>query len=527
MVFPQGATALQIGFEPNVEALNAHPEPDVIVAIAAVVDDGSAPDAALDPATLEKVAVAARVLDRLNLPGGTIQTTLQGLRRIRLRDVRLEDGFYTAAVSEVEEIPAAEADPVIERILTTVVGVAAKVERIPNEVPRILRMNLSDPSRFADLTAALCHFNVADRDAVLQRLDVAERLGFVLERLEETWERVQAVEAELPSHSEGEERQEGTTAPAGDRRGQIRRRIQALQVELGELDPLEREATELLRRVELADLPTRVAVAARRELERLGRTGTGPGEAAEIRGYVETLLAIPWKKRAGTGALDLEAVQRALDEKHVGLDEVKTRILEILSVAKLRGTVVGLVPCIVGPPAVGKRSLAAAVARGLGRPLVRVTLGGRGESALAGMRRTRSGAQLGKLAGALREAGVRDPVILLEEVDEVGLGNVEGDPIEVLEEFLDPDSRESFVDRYLDLPLDFSEAIVVASAHDFLRVPRDLREHFIEIRIAGYTPEEKVEIARRRLVPSLAREHGFDPADVEVDDATLLFLTRA
>ena len=528
MVFPQGATALQIGFEPNVEGLNAHPEPDLIVAIAAIVDDGSAPDSTLNPATLEKVAVAARVLDRLNLPGGTIQTTLQGLRRIRLRDVRMEDGYYTAAVSEVQEIPAPEeeAERLIERILTTVVGVASKVERIPNEVPRILRMNLSDPSRFADLTAALCHFNVADRDAVLQRLDVADRLRYVLEKLEETWERVQEIAEESGHAAEGGERQEGAPAAPGDRRTQIRRRIQGLQAELGELDPLEREATELLRRVELADLPTRVAVAARRELERLGRTGTGPAEAAEIRGYVETLLGIPWKKSAGTEDLDLEAVQRALDEKHVGLEEVKRRVLEILSVAKLRGTAVGLVPCIVGPPAVGKRSLAVAVARGLGRPLVRVTLGGRGESALGGMRRTRSGAQLGKLAGALREAGVRDPVILLEEVDEVGLGNVEGDPVEVLEEFLDPDSRETFVDRYLDLALNFSEAIVIASAHDFLRVPRELREHFIEIRIAGYTPEEKVEIARKRLVPRLVREHGLDPADVEVDDETLLFLTR-
>jgi ATP-dependent Lon protease len=525
VVFPAGATALQIGFEPNVEALNAYPEPDLIVAIVAVVDDSS-PDTPLEPRTLEKVAVAARVLDRLNLPGGTIQTTLQGLRRIRLQDVRMEEGYYTAQAQEVEEVPAnpEEADRLIERILNTVVGVAARVERIPDEVPRILRMNLADPSRFADLAATLCQFNVTDRDEVLQQLDVTERLRTVLDRLEETWERVQEIEEEHRAVTGQEEREPAKTPQ--ERRTRVRKHIQALQAELGELDPMEKEATDLLRRIELAGLPTRVAAAARREVERMGRTGTNASEVHEIRTYVETLLAIPWTKTSGAGPLDLEAVRRALDEKHVGLEEVKRRILEILSVAKLRGTVVGLIPCIVGPPEVGKRSLAVAIARGLGRPLVRVELGGRGESALMGSRRTKVGAQLGKLAGALRDAGVRDAVILLEEMDEIAIGNVEGDPVEAMEEFLEPENREEFTDRYLDLPLDFSDAVIIATTNDFFRIPRSLRDYFIEIRIAGYTPEEKVEIARERLLPRVAREHGLDPADVSVEDDVLLFLTR-
>ncbi|MDP9348951.1 MAG: LON peptidase substrate-binding domain-containing protein, partial [Gemmatimonadota bacterium] len=352
VVFPAGATALQIGFEPNVEALNAHPEPDLIVAIAAVVDDTS-PDTPLEPRTLEKVVTATRVLDRLNLPGGTIQTTLQGLRRIRLEDVRLEDGYYTARVREVEETPAdpAEAERLVERILNTVVGVAARVERIPDEVPRILRMNLADPSRFADLAASLCQLNVPDRDQVLQQLDVTARLRTVLCRLEETWERVQEIEEEHRAAAGQEEREPAQTPH--ERRTRIRKQIQSLQAELGELDPAEKEATDLLRRIELAGLPTRVAVVARREVERLGRTGTNASELQEIRTFVETLLSIPWKKGSGAGPLDLEAVRAAMDEKHLGLEEVKRRVLEILSVARLRGTVVGLVPCIVGPPEVG------------------------------------------------------------------------------------------------------------------------------------------------------------------------------
>jgi ATP-dependent Lon protease len=527
VVFPQGATALQIGFEPNVEGLNAHPDPELIVGIVSIADDAPATDGPLDPASMQKVAVLARVLDRLNLPGGTIQATLQGLRRVRLHDVRMEDGYYTAGYQTVEETPAeeAEAEHTIERILHTVAGVAAKVERIPNEVPRILRMNLSDPSRFADLAASLCHFNVTDRDAVLQQLDVAERLRFVLQRLEDTWERVQTIEEEdrLVGNTASETVQ--SRAP-GDRRAQIRKRIQALQAELGEIDPAEREADDVLRRVERARLPARVAAVARRETERLRAPGTSQSEAAEIRNYLELLLSVPWTATSGKTEIDLDAVERAMTEEHLGLEEAKRRVLEVLAVARLRGDLSGLIPCLVGPPGVGKATLASSIARGLGRPLARLELGGRGEAQLVGTRRSRSGAQPGKLLTTIRDAEVRDPVLLLEEMDELGLGNVEGDPIEAMEEFLDTENRDGFTDRYLDVALDLSDVFVIATASDFFRIPRDLRDYFIEIRIAGYTPEDKVTIARQRLFPRMLVEHGFDPGDVTVSDEVLLFLTR-
>ncbi|HEX5727087.1 MAG TPA: LON peptidase substrate-binding domain-containing protein, partial [Longimicrobiaceae bacterium] len=192
IVFPMGATALQIGFQPNVEALAAHPQGDLVVAMVATTDDS--PEIA--PRALEKVGVAVRVLDRLNLPGGTIQTTLQGLARIHLDDVRFEDGYYTARPRAVKETPVSpdEAEPLVERILTTIGGVAAQVERIPDEVPRILRMNLESPGRFADLAASLCNLKLPDRDRVLQTLDVRERLGVVLGALEQEWEHLREIE---------------------------------------------------------------------------------------------------------------------------------------------------------------------------------------------------------------------------------------------------------------------------------------------------------------------------------------------
>jgi ATP-dependent Lon protease len=522
VIFPTGASGLQLSFPPNVEVLSLHPGKTLVVALVATDEE----DSPVDPGSLEKIAVAARVLNRLNLPGGTIQATIQGLIRIHLEAVRYENGYYTAFPRLVEEVsaPAEAAEALVERILTTLNGIGGRVDRLA-DVPRILRRNTGDPGRFADLVATLAHFSMHDKDAVLQRLEIRDRLDYVLQRLEAEWARVRAIAEEgVPRTARPEE--SAHRVPSGDRTAELRRQIAGLQAELGELDPVEKEAIQTLRKIDQALLPTKVASLARREAERLRVALPTSTEAAEIRTYLETLLDFPWDRSSEAGDIDLDAVRTVLDQKHLGLEEVKRRILEILSVATLRGNVTGLVPCIVGPPGVGKRSLAAAVARGLGRPLVRVELGGRGESQLAGSSRTRPGAKPGKLVSAFREACVDDPVYLLEEIDEIGLGKVEGDPIEALEEFLDPEHRDGFVDRYLDVPWDLSRAIFIATANDFMRVPRALRDILIEIRIAGYTPEEKVEIARRQLLPRLITEHGLAEEDVRVDPDTLLYLTR-
>ncbi|HEX6926519.1 MAG TPA: endopeptidase La [Longimicrobiaceae bacterium] len=523
VIFPTGATGLQVGFPPNVEVLGLHPGKSLVVALVVTEEE----EDEIPPASLEKVGVIARVLNRLNLPGNLVQATLQGIIRVHLENVRFENGYYTAFPRLVEEtsIPEEEAKKRIERILTTLGGIGARVERLA-EVPRILRRNASDPGRFADLVATLAHFSVADKDQVLQRLDVRERLDYVGEVLDREWMKVQS-RAESAAKVDGAE----TAMPPGKgrpgpRMAEIRKQISALQAELGEIDPAEKDSVELLRRIDRAGLPSNIASVARREAERLRNIAPGSSEAMEIRNYVDVVLDIPWERLSDHAEIDLEAVREALDERHLGLEDVKRRILEVLSVATLRGSVAGLVPCIVGPYGVGKRTLAEAVARGLNRPLVRVDLGGRGESQLIGIRRSRSGAQPGKLISAFREAGVADPVYLLEEMDEVGLGNVEGDPVEALEEFLDPANREGFFDRYLDLPFDLTNTIFIATAIDFYRVPRSLRDHLIEIRIAGYTPEEKVEIARKCLLPALVEEHGLTGEQIEVDEDTLVFLTR-
>ncbi len=523
VVYPLGVVAVQIGTDTTLEMLAANGGPNRLAAI--VLAPGE-PDEAFDPRTFTKVGVVARITDRLNLPGGTVQVTLQGLRRIRIRETRETNGYYTARVTATREkaVAGERADALIAEVLTALEALAVGVERVPREVTRILRMNVTDPSRFADLVAALANFSPRGKDEVLQRLDVERRLAYVAEELEHQLHRVRQVE-------EAEQAEPEAAAERGGERQRaqaLKRRIQLMQAELGEIDPVEREIVELLRRIESSDVPARVASRARTEVERLRALPPTSPETAEIRAYVDWLLHFPWTARATAGAeaIDLEAVQEALGAELLGLEEPRERLLDYLAVARLRGDLRGPIPCLVGPPAVGKTALACAIARGLGRPLARLELGGRGESYIVGSRRPRPGAEPGHIVAALRDAGVGDAVFLLEEIDELGAPKAEQEAAEALEEALDWDGRSAFVDRYLDVEVDLSDAVFLATAQDFYRIPRDLRDLLLEIRIAGYTPEEKVDIARERLLPRMIGEHGLEAGDIAVDDDALLHLAR-
>jgi ATP-dependent Lon protease len=521
VVYPSAAMSVQIGMEPTLAMLEAHPG-DALEVIT-VVDRGEA-DAPVDAKSLEKIGVRARITDRLYLPGGSVQATVQGLERVRVKSVQRHDGYWMAEAEEVAEPEPdpAELEEVITRILSALETLADHVERISNEVPAVLRMNVGKPGRFADLVATLAHFTVACKDDVLQELDVRARLELVREELDGELAHLRTVEAGTGTEAEPKRPQRPR-----ERVEDIRRRIKRLQVELGEIDPAEREMVHLLRQIEASDLPTAVASRARHEVERLRAVGAGGMEAEEIRTYVDWLLHMPWTASAADHpGIDLEEVRRVLDDRLLGLEEPKERLLDDLAVAHLRGDLMGPIPCIVGPPDVGKRSLAAAIAEGLGRPLARIDLPGRGEADLVGARRTQRDAKPGKIAGALRDQGVRDPVLLLDALDLIGVGKVEGDPAQVLEESLRWSNRHAFIDRYLDVEFDISRMVVLATAQDFQRIPRNIREMLVEIRIAGYTPEEKVAIAREKLLPRMLEEHGLAPGDAEFTETSLFSLLR-
>jgi ATP-dependent Lon protease len=527
VVYPSAAFSVQIGLAPTLALLAAHPEDGLEVVTA--VDFGTGDDP-IRPDQLEKIGVVCRLTDRLYLPGGSVQATVQGIRRVSIEEVQDRDGLLVATVAEVEETQPEDdyAEEQVTRILAALDTLASEVERVSNEVPAVLRMNVGDPGRFADLVATLAHFTVAWKDEVLQRVDVAARLDLILQRLEAELAHIRALEEGQDAAEDAAGEADGEPAPPRDRAADLRRQIRRLEVELGRVDPGEREAVQLLRRIEAADLPARVATRARQEVERLRSISTHGTDAEDARTYIDWLLAMPWEHAAteGAKAIDLEAVRAALDERLLGLDEPKERLLDDLAVARLRGDLEGPIPCIVGPPDVGKTALAEAVAAGLGRPIARVDLGGRGEGEIIGTRRTHRDATPGKLAQALRDVGVCDPVLLLEEVDQTGAGKVEGDPVEALEEALRWHDRKAFVDRYLDIELDLSRAVIITTAYDFARVPRDLRELMVEIRIAGYTPEEKVAIAREKILPRMIAEHGLSPDDIDVADDPLYDLIR-
>ncbi|HUF11922.1 MAG TPA: S16 family serine protease [Longimicrobiales bacterium] len=524
IVFPTSVLGLQIGAPYNLEVLSAHPERHILVAL--VLAPGE-PDDPIDARTLNKIGVMARLSDQLNLPGGSVQVTVHGIRRVRLSKVRVEPGAgYIGSARAIRPgtIEPAVADDVIGRILTTLESITAEIERVPREIPAILRMNIGDPARFADLVATLTNFSVARKDEVVQLLDVEKRLRFVLEELETQFHRLKEVEAA----SERPRGEEDGDESEPERAQRLRQRIRSLQVELGEIDPTERQAIELLRRAETVDLPQHVAARVRTEIERLRAAGLESPEAEEIRSYLEYLITMPWSRFVAPppSEIDLDAVRSAMNRCLLGLDEPKDRLLDYLAVARLRGDLQGQIICLVGPSHTGKSSLARTIAEGLGRPIEYIELGGKSEAHLVGDRRTRSAARAGRIVGVLRDANAMDAVIVLEEIDQVGLGNVDGDPVTALEEVIEWRGRSEFVDRYLDVPVDLTRALFIATSQDFMRIPVDLREHLVEIRLGGYTPEEKVQIARERLLPELIRENGLERKDLRFPREALYFLAR-
>ena len=322
-VYPLGVIGVQIGIPTTLELLAAHPEANLT---AAVTVAGGGPEDQIDPRALEKIAVRSRVSDRLNMPGGTVQITLQGIERVRILDVREQDGYFVGRIEPVREVPAEEgaAQELIARILHALEVLAAEVERVPREVPRILRMNLADPGRFADLVATLSNFSLEDKDAILQRTDIGQRLAYALEELDHQLARVRQISDDHTT-AEAVQEQEPPREPqtAAERAGELRQRIKMLQSQLGDVDPLEREVIDSMRRIEIADMPARVAAAARTEVERLRSVGGVGPEASEIRSYVDWLVHIPWRTTAtaGPSAIDLEFIKRAMDDALLGLDD--------------------------------------------------------------------------------------------------------------------------------------------------------------------------------------------------------------
>src|SRR5687767_12225883 len=519
IVYPLGTIAVQMGAPENLALLRANEEPGLIVAL--VVASGDHDEPVETTKFVGRVGVAARVHERINLPGDTVQITLQGLRRITVESIEQTQPDHTASARAARDTPAATAEPAgrVSRVVSAAETLAELVDRIPDEVPQILKMNVSDPGRFADLAATNMNFRISDKDEVLQRLDVGQRLHFILSRLEREVGRARVMEdVKRTTEVKIEQHQ---------REFYLRQQLRAIQTELGETDPGEKEAIEILKKVDDANLPERVGQEARREIERLRMLSPASSEYQVIRTYLDWILSLPWNKKTGTEQIELKVVEEALDSRHYGLDEAKERIIEYLAVRKLRGgDPHGPILCFVGPPGTGKTSLGSAIATSIGRAFYRIAVGGvRDEAEIRGHRRTYVGAMPGLLIQALRRVGVRDPVMMIDEIDKMAGGGASGDPTAAMLEVLDPSQNHDFVDHYLNLQFDLSSVLFITTANNLFDIPAPLRDRMEVIRIAGYTVEEKVEIAWRYLLPNLLTDHGISVTDIQFTDEVLGFIS--
>ena len=519
IVYPLGTIAVQMGAPENLALLRSNEDPGLIVAL--VVAAGDADEAIENSKLIGRVGVAARVHERINLPGDTVQITLQGLRRITIESIDQQEPFVIAGVRPAKEMPpdANELDDLVARIVAAAETLADLVDRIPDEVPQILKMNVSDPGRFADLAATNMNFRISDKDEVLQRLDIGQRLRFILSRLEREVARARVME-DVKKQTEVKIEQH-------QREFYLRQQLRAIQSELGETDPGEKEAVELLKKIDDARLPERAGQEARRETERLRQLSPASSEYQVIRNYLDWILSLPWHKRSGDEEIELVKVEEALDNRHYGLMEAKERIIEFLAVRKLRGgDPHGPILCFVGPPGTGKTSLGEAIATSIGRAFYRIAVGGvRDEAEIRGHRRTYVGAMPGLLIQALRRVGVRDPVLMIDEIDKMSGGGSSGDPTAAMLEVLDPSQNHDFVDHYLNLPFDLSSTLFICTANNLFDIPAPLRDRMEVIRIAGYTVEEKVEIAWRYMIPRLLEEHGITDKDMQFTDEVLGYVS--
>ncbi len=520
IVFPHGTIAVQMGALENLALLNDHQ--DHALSVALVVAPGEAEDPLDTGAVVNRIGVEARVHDRINLPGNTVQITLQGLHRILIEDVERTDPYPVAIVREARETPvdAAEGRELITRVIAAAETLADVSEKISSDVPSVLRMNVADPSRFADLAATNLGFRVSDRDEVLQRLDVGQRLRFVLMRLEREVARARVLD--------DVKRQTEIKIDEHQREFFLRQQLRAIQSELGETDPNEKDVQELLKRIEETALPEKALAEAKREVERLRMLAPASSEYQVVRTYLDWLLALPWNVSSGHAAIEIAKVQEALDARHYGLDEAKERILEFLAVRKLRGgKSQGPILCFVGPPGTGKTSLGEAIGAAIGRPCYRISVGGvRDEAEVRGHRRTYVGAMPGLLLQALRRVQVNDPVLMIDEVDKMSGGGPSGDPAAAMLEVLDPTQNGTFTDHYLNLAFDLSSVLFICTANNLFDIPGPLRDRMEVIKIAGYTVEEKVEIAWRYLLPKLLVDHGLADTDIQFTDESLRFISN-
>ncbi|MCB9547442.1 MAG: endopeptidase La [Myxococcales bacterium] len=516
VVFPQRVSTVQVGAEQNVMLLAEHAEPDALVVL------GFRRPGATGPTQLEtlcEVAVVGRVLDRLKLPGNCQRITIQGLHRVRLVALTQEQPYHQAEIEDVspQTGDAFKVNVQVQKCLNLYERLLGAERDHPKELQQILKTNVDDPGRFADLIGGSLELEYAERLQIIEAVDIDARVEAAVELLKAELDRVKvAQEVEKKAKGDIEESR---------REYYLRQQMRTIRKQLGDEDLSQKDSDGYAEQLQALGLDEAVSREAEREIERLRHIQPSSSEYQVIKTYLDRFFALPWGKE-NEEHIDLGRVRETLDAGHFGLSKVKERILEFLAVRKLNPGHKGPILCFAGPPGVGKTSLGQAIAEAIGRGFFRISVGGvRDEAEIRGHRRTYVGALPGKILNGLTRAGCMNPLLMLDEIDKIGSDH-RGDPASALLEVLDPEQNNSFTDHYFNVPFDLSKVLFVCTANYLHDIPRPLLDRLEVISIEGYTENEKLQIGRRHLIPKTLKEHGLADEPPTFTDEGVLEVIR-
>ncbi len=513
VVFPHMIVPLFVGREKSIRALEEVMKTDKLILLATQInasDDDPAPDAIFKTGTL------ASVLQLLKLPDGTVKVLVEGQMRVHVHHYTRTDDFYEADADVVADEPADKVE--VEALARSVVSEFESYVKLNKKVsPEVVAAvnQIEDYAKLADTVASHLAVKILDKQSILETNSVGKRLEKCLSLMESE---ISVLQVEKRIRTRVKRQMEKT-----QREYYLNEQMKAIQKELGDEEGKD-DLSELEERIKKTKLSKEARDKATAELKKLRQMSPMSAEATVVRNYLDWILSIPWNKRSKVKK-DLTVAEEILDSEHFGLEKVKERIVEYLAVQSRANKLTGPILCLVGPPGVGKTSLGKSIAKATGREFVRMSLGGvRDEAEIRGHRRTYIGSMPGKIIQSMRKAKTCNPLFLLDEIDKMGM-DFRGDPSSALLEVLDPEQNQGFNDHYLEVDYDLSNVMFVTTANT-LNIPPPLMDRMEIIRIAGYTEDEKIEIARRHLIPAALKKHGLDVAEWSIDDAALLTIIR-
>src|SRR5437868_3917865 len=516
VLFPHAVLPLTVGRESSVQLINQLGEEKSIVVVAQREARVDTPQ----PTDLYSIGTLATVHKVVKMPNQSLFVFTEGVERVHVRDYEQLTPFMRATVETISESKidvGPEVEALQRNVLTLFQQIVSGSPTLSDELQTVA-INIEEPGRLVDFIASsLPSLSTTDKQEILELTDVKLRLQKINRHLAKELE-VQQLRNKIQTEVQDQVQQ-------SQREYYLREQMKAIQKELGEQDETQRDTEELKKKIEAAGMPEEVKKEALKELSRLSRMSPMAADYSVTRSYIEWLTVLPWSKSSGTD-VDITKAKEILDEDHYDLQKVKDRILDYLSVRRLKPGMKGPILCFVGPPGVGKTSLGRSIARSLGRKFARLSLGGmHDEAELRGHRRTYIGALPGQIIQNLRRAETNDPVFMMDEVDKLGR-DFRGDPASALLEVLDPEQNFTFRDNYLDVPFDLSKVLFICTANMLDPIPEPLRDRMEIIELQGYIEDEKVHIAYRYLIPRQIEENGITPDQIEFPEEVLRHIIR-